>query len=426
MKPTIRHLLAITTLVGLGSACTYPVELYCDESTPCTNLNRPFCDLTGEYPASEGIGRTCIPDPRPADASVPDGRVSVADASVADASVADASVADASVADASAPDASAADGSPPDAGSTTTCNPVTNTGCDPTEKCTMLTDPSSGLTMTGCAPNGTVDLGGTCTQVAGQSYDDCKAKSLCSGGTCREICDSATNSCNATQCTQYVSVFDDVPDTGLCPAPCDPVAQDCADVAQGCFVLLNTGFATCEGANAAGTAGVECSGPSSSPTSCWTNGCAKGHVAFLNATTAGGRPLCTPFCTPIDADSTNWQVNRMGNPTGVTCPTVGWANGVLPGNISCRYLGAMYANVKADPTVGVCVDFTAEFATSSMPIGSCENQTPGANDPGNVPTNATWVPGCLAPPAAAAASRFDRSNLPGGAPPLLTRPPRHQ
>lgn len=39
--------------------------LYCDDSTPCTDPARPFCDLTGEHPASGGIGKTCIPDPFP-------------------------------------------------------------------------------------------------------------------------------------------------------------------------------------------------------------------------------------------------------------------------------------------------------------------------------------------------------------------------
>jgi len=37
--------------------------LYCDETRPCADPARPFCDLTGEHPASEGIPRTCIPNP---------------------------------------------------------------------------------------------------------------------------------------------------------------------------------------------------------------------------------------------------------------------------------------------------------------------------------------------------------------------------
>jgi Tol biopolymer transport system component len=44
-------------------ACTVTDPLYCDEQDQCTDPGRPFCDLEGEYPASEGVGRTCIPDP---------------------------------------------------------------------------------------------------------------------------------------------------------------------------------------------------------------------------------------------------------------------------------------------------------------------------------------------------------------------------
>jgi Tol biopolymer transport system component len=43
--------------------------LYCDEDSRCTDPDRPFCDLDGEYPASEGVGRTCIPDPSTGDGS---------------------------------------------------------------------------------------------------------------------------------------------------------------------------------------------------------------------------------------------------------------------------------------------------------------------------------------------------------------------
>jgi len=39
--------------------------LYCDENTRCTDPDRPFCDLNGDYPASDGVARTCIPDPNP-------------------------------------------------------------------------------------------------------------------------------------------------------------------------------------------------------------------------------------------------------------------------------------------------------------------------------------------------------------------------
>ncbi|HUS68955.1 MAG TPA: hypothetical protein VMZ28_30675, partial [Kofleriaceae bacterium] len=47
----------------LISACKTSDPLYCDEDTPCTDPDRPYCDLTGEYPASDGHGRTCIASP---------------------------------------------------------------------------------------------------------------------------------------------------------------------------------------------------------------------------------------------------------------------------------------------------------------------------------------------------------------------------
>lgn len=50
-------------LAHFVAACTVRDPLYCDENTPCTDPGRPICDLNGEYPASEGVGRTCIPDP---------------------------------------------------------------------------------------------------------------------------------------------------------------------------------------------------------------------------------------------------------------------------------------------------------------------------------------------------------------------------
>ena len=47
----------------VGLACKVKDPLYCDQNTPCMDADRPFCDLEGEYPASDGIKKTCIPDP---------------------------------------------------------------------------------------------------------------------------------------------------------------------------------------------------------------------------------------------------------------------------------------------------------------------------------------------------------------------------
>ena len=41
-----------------STGCLKKSALFCDENTPCTDPDRPFCDLTGEFPDSEGIGKT--------------------------------------------------------------------------------------------------------------------------------------------------------------------------------------------------------------------------------------------------------------------------------------------------------------------------------------------------------------------------------
>jgi Concanavalin A-like lectin/glucanases superfamily len=54
---------ALLLAVLVGTGCTTVDPLYCEESSQCADPSRPFCDLTGEHPASGGVARTCIPDP---------------------------------------------------------------------------------------------------------------------------------------------------------------------------------------------------------------------------------------------------------------------------------------------------------------------------------------------------------------------------
>jgi alpha-tubulin suppressor-like RCC1 family protein len=54
-----RSSLAALLLVG----CKVYDPLYCDQDKPCTDPDRPFCDLNGDYPDSEGVAHTCIPEP---------------------------------------------------------------------------------------------------------------------------------------------------------------------------------------------------------------------------------------------------------------------------------------------------------------------------------------------------------------------------
>ncbi len=69
-------------LIGLilFTACKRTDGLYCDETTPCTDPARPYCDVHGEYPAADGVGRTCIADPN--EAGQPDAAIMLPDATV--------------------------------------------------------------------------------------------------------------------------------------------------------------------------------------------------------------------------------------------------------------------------------------------------------------------------------------------------------
>lgn len=62
MMPGARCWLSVVLAIA-ATGCLKKDPLYCDENTPCTDHERPFCDLEGEFPASEGIRRTCIPSP---------------------------------------------------------------------------------------------------------------------------------------------------------------------------------------------------------------------------------------------------------------------------------------------------------------------------------------------------------------------------
>jgi alpha-tubulin suppressor-like RCC1 family protein len=60
-----RNLAVLALVLASASACSKKDPLYCDPDTPCTDPDLPFCDHNGEYPASDGIKHTCIPDPFP-------------------------------------------------------------------------------------------------------------------------------------------------------------------------------------------------------------------------------------------------------------------------------------------------------------------------------------------------------------------------
>src|SRR5262249_14238417 len=84
---------------------------------------------------------------------------------------------------------------PADAGP---CDPTSATSCGDGMKCTWIIDQDGvnggdPIAHIGCAPDGTVDLQGTCTEAtstANGGADDCKSGSYCYGYTCVAFCDT--------------------------------------------------------------------------------------------------------------------------------------------------------------------------------------------------------------------------------------------
>ena len=150
-----------------------------------------------------------------------------------------------------------------DGGFTGACNPVGNVGCKAGEKCTIV-DAQGTI---GCAPNS----GGA------TDYNPCMADSDCAGGY---FC--ASDGTNPGECRAFCTKNADCPQAGgkevcntsiqpstalVCSrvVSCDPIAQDCVNPAENCYVT-NAGPA-CAAQNGTATTGQSCT---------TANGCPRG------------------------------------------------------------------------------------------------------------------------------------------------------
>jgi Cys-rich repeat protein len=60
----VRLLLLVIPLLASLAACWRTDPLYCERNSDCADVSgRPFCDVDGTYPGSDGISHTCIADP---------------------------------------------------------------------------------------------------------------------------------------------------------------------------------------------------------------------------------------------------------------------------------------------------------------------------------------------------------------------------
>lgn len=107
------------------------------------------------------------------------------------------------------------------------CNPVTQQGCEATQKCSQELGAVATCNAV-CLPAGVVEGGGDCTfsqtSPSGDALgvDDCVAGFYCHGGTCLEICWADEQSCPGdASCLVYAGTFDYLGEginIGLCTA----------------------------------------------------------------------------------------------------------------------------------------------------------------------------------------------------------------
>jgi len=266
-------------------------------------------------------------------------------------------------------------------GSDSTCNPLTQTGCDAGNMCTWIYDLVSAdgtniLGHVGCAPDGDKAVAASCTRNAAgaQGWDDCAKGGFCrvkrelvgpgGVGVCEAICDNnggAPTCGSAAACVAYHGIFETggTNVAGVCDVKCDPFADNdfnhtgsgapnrpgtkCQPY-EGCYGFPNrvaiatpTSFSCAREYNTDlhnRDACTTTSGNSLTSTNpltrvaCSTasNGCSEGYMPVLIETTGSMVAVCTAMCKPATCYAgnctTGTATNLLGVPgSGQTCST---------------------------------------------------------------------------------------------------------
>lgn len=302
----------------------------CNAGLTCVNntciavdAGTPIDAKANETPDAAPDGPTVIPDsfiPDSAvvpDAFIPDAAVTV-DAGVGAAVMVDAAV-DAAVMVDAAVDAAVTPDAP------TTCDPLAQTGCQATEKCTWVDDGTGANGRNQCVPNGTVALGGACTFTGGANdYDNCVRGEYCTNGTCETICNPAggTPMCDAQHaCQVYDGVFgvSGSETGGVCDPSCNPLNDNdfdgsgtahskpgtacTSDPTIGCYGVpsyTKTTHFSC--ASPAGATALTLHHRNVITGTAFLNSCAPGYeIAFSQDATGSNNVDCYAFCRPGDA-----------------------------------------------------------------------------------------------------------------------------
>jgi len=301
------------------------------------------------------------------------------------------------------------------------CNPVAQTGCMASEKCTWVVDIDGSQTMNeighvGCAPVGAAPIaeGGACadaTATANAGADTCAAGTLCIARQCKPICDpqvagAAAGSCKADfACSLYAGVFESAGTAiaGVCDPQCDPLTQQVGTTkTDACGSADPTKpSATC--VRGARFANFTCApsgsmlypktdrqtpllNPGGLP---YPNGCAPGFIPFFIESQGSMKTLCSGMCKPVKMDKTIFadvatpaNVKPWGDTSALGKLTVDSAP--KAGNAVCT-VGVKGSIAPTDPTTGAgtedCRFLWFPLAISNggvtMPVNTPYNNTLG-------------------------------------------------
>jgi hypothetical protein len=334
----------------------------------------------------------------------------------------------------------------------TVCSPLTQMGCNANEMCTWINDQDNPpIGHVGCAPMGTVAIGGACTTgTAGpMGYDNCAKGGVCLGGECKQICDQQGGApmCDANHsCTQYADFFDvgGVAVAGVCDPSCDPLTQDlkvgtaltaCGSPSpalptKGCygndvFSCAPSGYSPSSPTSSANldlTDRTTPRGPAGGGV--YLNGCAPGYLPFFFEMEGSMKTLCSGYCAALEIDMTAAHVgNKLGSTTALAklpkgaAPAAGngTCSSIKKGSVSggpemCVFMYPLIADRTTgaiaptfDPyidTLGACFAYTqftydndANAATPNVPNPDCSTLPPrSAATPGDFDDAADW--GC--------------------------------
>jgi hypothetical protein len=212
------------------------------------------------------------------------------------------------------------------------CSPLTQAGCAAGEKCAWIEDQEDPpLGHIGCAPDGTIAVGGACTQgpAGPMGYSNCAKGSECIAGTCKTICDHQGGApmCDMNHaCGRYEGLFEsgDTTVAGVCDPKCDPLTQrlltnnaeacgspNAAMPNAGCFTFDGVDY-TCAPVGPSTlplTDGMPARGPASG--GAYVNGCSPGYLPFFRQMTGSNTIVCAGMCAPLKTDNTAANINNV-------------------------------------------------------------------------------------------------------------------